>query len=242
MGLAVPEAIVMTEAKRILFVIPWGDRTILGTTDTDFTGSLESVTANAEDIRYILEITNSFFPAAQVRTEDVISTWAGLRPLIADPDGNPSDISRSHEISNPEPGWWDVAGGKLTTYRLMAEQTVDRITKALPSSRGGSRASVCRTADEPLLPSSETSGVSSTVPPEFGRAVVDHFCRKEWALHLSDVMVRRTSWHYYLTDAAQRAEEAVIWMARNLGWSDTLITKELEAYKTSPQSPPAFRD
>ena len=54
--------------------------------------------------------------------DDILSSWAGLRPLVADPNGKPSDISRSHEIHNPQAGWWDVAGGKLTTYRLMAEQ------------------------------------------------------------------------------------------------------------------------
>ena len=70
---------------------------------------------------------NYFFPKAKLTEADVIRTWAGLRPLIADPSGKPSDISRSHEIKNPEPCWWDVAGGKLTTYRLMAEQTVDQV-------------------------------------------------------------------------------------------------------------------
>ena len=94
-----------------------------------------------------------------------------MRPLIADPNGKPSDISRSHEIKNPEPGWWDVAGGKLTTYRLMAEQTVDQVVAKL-----GSRFSECRTAAEPLLPPAETEKISAIVPPEFSRAFVEHAC------------------------------------------------------------------
>jgi glycerol-3-phosphate dehydrogenase len=154
----------MTEGKRILFAIPWGERTILGTTDTDYTGSLDRVTADTADIGYVLQVTNQFFPNAKLSDGDVISTWAGLRPLIANADGTPSDISRSHEIRNSEPGWWDVAGGKLTTYRLMAEQTVDQIVKALRR-----EAEPCRTAEEPLLPQSEVTGVSGIQPPEFSR-------------------------------------------------------------------------
>src|SRR6266576_2402164 len=162
----VPDTVVMTEGKRILFAIPWGERTILGTTDTDYNGPLDHVTADAADIRYVLQVTNQFFPNAKLSDGDVISTWAGLRPLIANPDGTPSDISRSHEIRNPEPGWWDVAGGKLTTYRLMAEQTVDQIVKSLNELNGLNRGlTACRTADEPLLPQNEVTGVSGILPP-----------------------------------------------------------------------------
>ncbi|MEO5803826.1 MAG: glycerol-3-phosphate dehydrogenase/oxidase, partial [Verrucomicrobiota bacterium] len=190
--LPVPDAIVMTEGKRILFVIPWGERTIIGTTDTDYNGPLDEVHANGEEIAYVLKITNQFFPKAKLTGQNVISTWAGLRPLIANSNGKPSDISRSHEIKSSGKFWWDVAGGKLTTYRLMAEQTVDQIAKKL-----GGNFSDCRTAIEPLLPESETNNVSGIVPPEFCRSAVEHFCRHEWAQHLDDVMIRRTSWHYY---------------------------------------------
>ena len=145
----------------------------------------------------MLQITNQFFPSARLAEQDVISTWAGLRPLIADPNGKPSDISRGHEIRSPEPGWWDVAGGKLTTYRLMAEQTVDQIVNWLKRLNGLHReVAVCRTADEPLLPAADVAGVSGILPPEFSRRAVEHYCANEWAVHLDDVMVRRTSWHY----------------------------------------------
>jgi glycerol-3-phosphate dehydrogenase len=227
----VPDAVVMTEGKRILFAIPWGDRTILGTTDNDYNGPLDRVFANADDVSYVLLIVNYFFPKAKLTEADVIRTWAGLRPLIADPNGKPSDISRGHEIKNPEPCWWDVAGGKLTTYRLMAEQTVDQVVARL-----GLRFSECRTAAEPLLPKSETEKISAIVPPEFSRALVEHACTREWAIHLDDVMVRRTSWHYYHRDAVEKAVLVADWMKQLLTWSDATHTAELARYRDLLQS------
>jgi glycerol-3-phosphate dehydrogenase len=222
----VPDAVVMSEGKRILFAIPWGDRTILGTTDTDYKGSLERIFADKDDIAYVLKITNQHFPKAQLTEKDVISAWAGLRPLIADPNGKPSDISRSHQIKNPEPSWWDVAGGKLTTYRLMAEQTVDQVVSKL-----GLKASSCCTASQPLLPKSETDGVSAITPPDFCQSTVEHYCKNEWAVHLDDVMVRRTSWHYYFWDAEKRAHEVSKWMAAILGWDEAKRADEILRYQ-----------
>ena len=221
----VKETVVMTEGKRILFAIPWGERTILGTTDTDYNGPIDDVRADATDIGYVLKITNQFFPASKLVAADVISAWAGLRPLVADPSGKPSDISRAHEIHNPEPCWWDVAGGKLTTYRLMGEQTVDQIVKKLHS--GAAR---CRTAQEPLLTTAETAGLSGILPPEVSRRTVEHFVGREWAIHLDDVMVRRTSWHYYFVDAPRIAERVADWMGELLGWSVETRNEELKRY------------
>ncbi|MSU59160.1 MAG: glycerol-3-phosphate dehydrogenase/oxidase [Pedosphaera sp.] len=233
--LPVPATVVMTDGKRILFTTPWGERTILGTTDTDYDGPLDRVVADAEDIRYVLGVTNQFFPAAKLTNAHVISTWAGLRPLLADPNGKPADISRAHEITNPEPGWWDVAGGKLTTYRLMAEQTVDQIVK---TSKPLNRYNDCRTADEPLLPANEVNGFSGILPPEFCRRVVEHFCANEWAVHLEDVMVRRTGWHHYHRDAALKAELVANWMAELLGWSDAERVAELAQYHAAMDCQP----
>jgi glycerol-3-phosphate dehydrogenase len=229
--LPVTETVVMTEGKRILFAIPWGERTILGTTDTDYTGALDDVRAGATDLGYVLQIANQFFPAAKLVEGDVISAWAGLRPLVADPSGKPSDISRAHEIHSPEPGWWDVAGGKLTTYRLMGEQTVDQIAKWLQGLQGlPGKLSRCRTAEEPLLPAVETGGMSAILPPEFGRGPVEHYLANEWAVHLDDVMVRRTSWHYYLKDAAAKAPQVAGWMAERLGWPAAQRAAEIVRY------------
>ncbi|HOX58072.1 MAG TPA: glycerol-3-phosphate dehydrogenase/oxidase [Candidatus Paceibacterota bacterium] len=227
----VSETVVMTEGKRILFVIPWGERTIIGTTDTDYQGSLEDVWADAADIGYVLQVTNQFFPKAKLTEKDVISAWAGLRPLVANPNGGPSDVSRAHEIHNPEPGWWDVAGGKLTTYRHMGEQTVDQIVRKLKQLKGSNGAvGACRTAQEPLLPPSETAGVSAIAPPPFSRAPVEHYVNREWAVHLDDVMVRRTSWHWFYRDAAGKAREVAEWMGELLGWSGETRKAELERY------------
>jgi glycerol-3-phosphate dehydrogenase len=228
--LSVPDTVVMTEGKRILFAIPWGERTILGTTDTDYSGPLDRIFADAGDIHYILGITNRFFPGANLSETDVISSWAGVRPLIADPHGSPSDISRSHQIRNPEPGWWDVAGGKLTTYRLMAEQTVDQIVQVLKGAGINPEPGPCRTAAEPLLPATETTGLSGILPPDFSRDIVKHVCENEWAAHLDDVMVRRTNWHYFYKDADVRARQVAAWMKEFLGWDDEFLANEIRRY------------
>jgi len=252
--LPLTDTVVMTERKRILFAIPWGERVILGTTDTDYNGSLDDVRVEAADVRYVLDIANQHFPDVSLTMKDVISSWAGLRPLIADPHGKPSEISRSHQIDHPEPGWWDVAGGKLTTYRLMAEQTVDQIVKWLSDRDTNSDEAVtphdgkvgrgvptaplsvkkaffkCRTASEPLVSPAQAERVSGILPPEFSRDVVEHYCANEWAIHLDDVIVRRTRWHYYFPNATQIAQQVADWMSEFLGWSRTTRTAELERY------------
>jgi glycerol-3-phosphate dehydrogenase len=231
----VPDTLVMTEGKRIMFAIPWGERTIIGTTDVDYDGPLDSVHADPSEIRQLLDKANQFFPSANLTEHDVISTWAGLRPLLADKHGNPSDISRAHEIRNPEPGWWDVAGGKLTTYRLMAEQTVDQVI-AWAFRTSNKRVAPCRTAVEPLIPPSETDGISGIPPPKFERRAVEHYCANEWTVHLEDVMVRRTGWHYYFADASKRAEEVADWMAEIMGWSKAIRANEIGRYRVATGS------
>ena len=222
--LPVTDAVVMTDGNRVLFAIPWGERTILGTTDTDYAGPLEDVRTDGEDVAYVLAITNAHFPNAHLNATDVISTWAGLRPLIASSKGGPSDISRSHQIRNPEPGWWDVAGGKLTTCRLMAEQTVDRIVAA-----EGMKAMLCETDLQPLL--AGEPGFSGLLPPEVRREAVTYFCENEWAVHLDDIMVRRTSWHYYQRDAQATARQVVRWMSECLGWDSAKTEEEMQRYQ-----------
>jgi glycerol-3-phosphate dehydrogenase len=223
--LPAPGAVVMTHERRILFAIPWGERMILGTTDTDYTGPPEAVDADSDDVNYILAIVNEAFPSARLCPQDVISYWAGLRPLIASRRGGPSDISRAHQIRMYQPGWLDVAGGKLTTYRLIAQQAVDRLLPHLdrPAAR-------CRTADEPLLVRGEAATVSGILPPPFGADAVRYFCEHEWAMHLDDVMVRRSGWHYYHPHAADLAEQAAGWMAEALGWNPSQRQAELARY------------
>lgn len=227
--LNIPDAVVMTEGRRILFAIPWGQRVILGTTDTDYAEPIDQVRTEPADVDYILSVTNSTFPRAGLDQSDVISHWAGLRPLIEDPNGKPSDISRSHQIRIPEPRWIDVAGGKLTTYRLIAEQAVDAVGRQL-----GRKLARSRTALEPLVPPEEAAGVSGITPPPVRREAVEHYCREEWAVHLDDVMVRRTSWSYYLDDTDAVAEQVAGWMAEALGWDGARRARELDCHRSLP--------
>jgi len=223
--LNVPDAVVMSEGSRILFAIPWGQRVILGTTDTDYDGPTESPSCEESDLRYILDVANANFPGAKLTTDDVISTWAGLRPLIGGGDnerGKPSDISRAHQIKMTQPGWFDVAGGKLTTYRLMAEETIDQVVDF-----AGVEAKPCTTATTPLLGDPGSSGI---LPPEVTPQAVDHFVREEWAMHLVDVMIRRTSWRYYHRDHAAIARQVAGWMGEQLGWSEQRREEELAMY------------
>ncbi|MFV2067606.1 MAG: glycerol-3-phosphate dehydrogenase/oxidase [Pirellulales bacterium] len=217
------EAVVMTDGKRILFAIPWGQRVILGTTDTDYDGSLEDVSTDEKEVAYLLGVANRVFPSARLQPADALAHWAGVRPLIASGNvkkGSPSNTSRNHQIRMPEPGWIDVAGGKLTTYRLMAQQTVDRMGRHLKASLPE-----CRTAREPLLdPAAAT--FSGVLPPPVTREAVEHYCTQEWATHLDDVMLRRTGWHYYHQDAPTIARQTAAWMKDILGWDDA--TREAE--------------
>ena len=221
----VPDAVVFTEHDRILFAIPWGERVILGTTDTDYDGPIALPSCNRDDEQYVLDIVNESFPGVDLRQSDVLSSWAGLRPLVADPRGNPSDISRRHEVKMSHQGWWDVTGGKLTTYRLMAEEAVNAIVRFLGASRPS-----CDTARTPLLSADATVGVSSILPPNVTEAAVKHYCREEWATHLDDVMIRRTSWRYYHPDHLAIADIVADWMCGPLGWTDEVKQSELARY------------
>lgn len=115
---------------RVLFAIPWGDRTYVGTTDTDYVGDPADVAADAADVRYLLDAANVYFPGSKLVEADVISTWAGLRPLISS-EGSESSVSREHEIMVGSDGLITIAGGKLTTYRKMAKEVVSQAVALL---------------------------------------------------------------------------------------------------------------
>jgi glycerol-3-phosphate dehydrogenase len=88
----------------------------------------------------------------------------------------------------------------------------------------------CRTATEPLLSRTETEGVSGILPPEFCRKAVEHYCANEWAIHLDDVMLRRTRWHHYFANAAHMAEQVADWMSELLGWPEETRSAQLHRY------------
>jgi glycerol-3-phosphate dehydrogenase len=116
---------------RVMFVLPAGFITIVGTTDTDYTGPIDEVRATRADVDYLLRSANAYFPGAQLTASDVIAAWAGIRPLVAGRATDPGSTSREHSITWTAPGLLSVTGGKLTTYRSMAASVVDQIVRVL---------------------------------------------------------------------------------------------------------------
>jgi len=117
---------------RVMFVLPWGDLSYVGTTDTDDAGSPADVRATGADAVYLLRSANALFPDARLTARDVMSSWAGLRALLApDSERSASQVSREHRIVEAASGMITIAGGKLTTYRRMAREVVDRVAREL---------------------------------------------------------------------------------------------------------------
>lgn len=123
------EAIVMAAEERIVFGIPRHDMVIVGTTDTDFPKDPSLVRAERDDVEYLLQVTNRYFPGARITEKDIVSVYAGVRPLVDDQSQTESKTSREHLIYVDPRNITFLAGGKYTTYRLMAEQTVDVVLK-----------------------------------------------------------------------------------------------------------------
>lgn len=164
---------------RHVFLFPWGEHAIVGTTDTDYEGDLNRPAANREDVDYLLEALAYVFPGAQIGTEDVVSTFAALRPLLY-AEGGTYALSREHEISTSPSGLITVAGGKLTTARLMAEQIVDRVERRLERRFGIEPPLSCRTKEP--LPSAERVAVAAAIEDEEAHA------------HLVDTYGRDAAW------------------------------------------------
>jgi len=119
-------------SHRFYFVVPWEGRVNIGTTDTDYDGDKDHPRAEPEEVNEILGAINSYFPEGRLEPADVISSWAGLRPLITDPRaGATTEVSRKEEIIESDDGLISIGGGKLTTYRLMAEHGINLAVKRL---------------------------------------------------------------------------------------------------------------
>ena len=114
--------------KRSVFVVPWGQFTFVGTTDTDYAGPIDDPQCNEDDVEYLLRALNGSITET-VTTDDILGTWAGLRPLVADPEasGRTADLSRRHKVRRSDSGVVTITGGKLTTYREMAADTIDEV-------------------------------------------------------------------------------------------------------------------
>ena len=136
--------IVPAGSGRMIFSLPWYGRTLVGTTDNDFDGDITHPRPAEDDLAYLLDAVNEFF-AVSLTESDVLGAYAGVRPLISSGDPRKSvDISRKAELYETSSGMLTITGGKLTTWRRMAKQTVDRLVE-----REG-RAAPCHTAEIPL--------------------------------------------------------------------------------------------
>jgi glycerol-3-phosphate dehydrogenase len=137
-------AIVPAAESRSIFALPWLGRSLLGTTDNNYSGPLDHIKPSAEDVEYLLEATNAFF-GTDLTAGDLVGSYAGVRPLISSGDTRKSvDISRKAELYETSSGLITITGGKLTTWRRMAKLAVDRLVE-----RDG-REAPCRTHEIPL--------------------------------------------------------------------------------------------
>ncbi|MEK6772590.1 MAG: glycerol-3-phosphate dehydrogenase/oxidase [Bdellovibrionota bacterium] len=129
--LKMENAVVMGAEKsdRIVFGIPRHEMILIGTTDTDYKGSPEDVSVLPEDVDYLMQIVDSYFPGAKIKPQDILSSYAGVRPLVQDQSASEGKTSREHSIFNDMHGVTYIAGGKYTTYRLIAQEVVEYILK-----------------------------------------------------------------------------------------------------------------
>ena len=265
--------IVRTE-KSVLFFIPWGKRWIVGTTDTDWSGDRDEPAATEEDIDYLLAAANRVLARPLTRA-DVIAVYAGLRPLVAvaAKESKPTTkLSREHVVDVPVPGLVSIAGGKFTTYRLMARDVVDAavadfasdhevpasVTDQVPllgaDGLAAVRASAGRLAEDyrvaretvehllgrygtlaaevlDLVRADPALGHQLAPGHPYLRAEVAYAVTHEGALHVDDVLRRRTRLFMEAADSgAAAATEVSLIMGRLLGWSRRRRAAEARRY------------
>ena len=133
---------------RMIFAIPRGRITYVGTTDTNYDGDKDQVRTDLADAIYLISAVNHMFPSIELELSDIESSWAGLRPLIHEEGKSASELSRKDEIFTSDSGLISIAGGKLTGYRKMAERTVNRIARRLEDE--GTKLKPCQTDRIPL--------------------------------------------------------------------------------------------
>lgn len=230
--------------KRSVFLVPDMARpdgsfevAYIGTTDTDHDGSLDNPECSSEDVEYLLRAVNATMQTTVTR-DHVIGVWSGLRPLVTSddaPEGRTADVSRRHRVDSSESGYVRVVGGKLTTYRAMAEDTMDHVEQVI-----GKR-NPCSTPKTPLADRNTTllntitdAGSSRTelLPgSQLTETDVVYAVRHEAAIHLTDVLTRRSRLHLLHRDLAERCAESVsLIMQRELGWSDDQRHDEVNSY------------
>lgn len=170
---------------RLLFAIPDGPVTLLGTTDTDYAGSLDEVAADASEVAYLLKEANATFPATLLTESDVVATFAGLRPLVREPGKRVEDTSREDALLVSADGLLTVTGGKLTTHRRMAARAMDRAARllaaqgiAVPASRTESRPFPGAPATSMEDCVSEIIRIAASSDPPIDARTADHLARR----------------------------------------------------------------
>jgi glycerol-3-phosphate dehydrogenase len=230
------DAITLLHPKdsRVMFAIPAGAHTILGTTDTFTSVSPDEVRANETDIAYLLEAANTFFPDAKLGRPDVVSAWSGIRPLMPS-SGSSVAASREHAIVRSD-GIVTITGGKLTTYRVMARQVVDVAQEML-----GRRKQRAPTGERPLPdPSREVVALCIRSPEcaaEIERGLPYRMGEMQWSVEqelactLGDLLIRRTHVAFETRDNGRGAARRVAtFVAPLLGWDETKRAAELSRY------------
>ncbi|MFM8408892.1 MAG: glycerol-3-phosphate dehydrogenase/oxidase [Alphaproteobacteria bacterium] len=224
--LPIDDVLVMRAAdRRSVFIVPHDEIVWIGTTDTDYPEPVERPTIGLDDVDYLLEATNRILPTAKIGHADVSGAWAGVRPLLHQEGKSPSEISRRDEVMEEPGGLLSIAGGKLTTYRVMAERVVDQVV-----ARHGFRAGPCRTADEALLAPGDR-----VVPPvrtTLSDDDVRHAVQEECALDVADVLERRSRINLFAHDQGRGdVERVAAVMAGLLGWDGARQAAEVGEYR-----------
>jgi glycerol-3-phosphate dehydrogenase len=262
--------IILRTEKSVLFVIPWGRHWIIGTTDTDWALDLAHPAATSADIEYILGHVNRIL-ATELTQADVEGVYAGLRPLLSGESDQTSKLSREHIVAHPTPGLVVIAGGKYTTYRVMAMDAIDEAARALggdvPSSTTENipmvgavgyhamwnrrkslaadsglhveriekmlmRHGVLITEILDLIAADRTLGEPLPGGEDYLKAEIVYAASHEGALHLDDVLARRTRLSIESFDRALTASRpAAELIAPVLGWSAADVDNEVEHYR-----------
>ena len=242
-------AVILASAqdRRAVFLIPWGERTIIGTTDTYYSGNVNRPKAETEDVDYLLRLVHSYLPDVRISRRDILSTYAGLRPLLQDDSGHPSRAPRDHALLRSRSGLLTITGGKLTTYRLMARDVVNRIVRQIGQREIRSTTHkldlfATPPSQDPLVKNygSEAAKVRSMAQRNgLNRPMVDglphilaegaYALQHERAVHLADILSRRTRLILFAEGQARREAESIAKaLAPLAGWNPT---EELERYE-----------